>query len=47
MFSHVIVGTNDLDRAKSFYDPLMATLGVPPARHKPLRPAPHGVTRRG
>lgn len=31
MFSHVMVGTNDLERAKSFYDGLLATLGVPPA----------------
>ena len=32
MFSHVMVGTNDLDRAKTFYDALLGTLGVPPAR---------------
>ncbi|MCI3131988.1 VOC family protein [Phenylobacterium aquaticum] len=31
MFSHIMVGTNDLDRAKAFYDPLMATLGAGPA----------------
>ncbi len=31
MFSHVMIGTNDLDRAKSFYDALLATLDVPPA----------------
>ena len=31
MFSHIMVGTNDLDRAKSFYDALLGTLGVPPA----------------
>ena len=31
MFSHVMVGTNDLDRAKTFYDALLGTLGVPPA----------------
>lgn len=29
MFSHVMVGTNDLDRAKSFYDAVLGTLGVP------------------
>lgn len=37
MFSHVMVGTNDLDRAKAFYDNLLGTLGVPPAivdRHR-------------
>jgi catechol 2,3-dioxygenase-like lactoylglutathione lyase family enzyme len=31
MFSHIMVGTNDLDRAKSFYDALLGTLGVAPA----------------
>ncbi|HSZ52066.1 MAG TPA: VOC family protein [Caulobacteraceae bacterium] len=31
MFSHVMIGTNDLDKAKSFYDALLGTLGVPPA----------------
>ena len=37
MFSHIMVGTNDLERAKSFYDALLGTLGVPPAmvdRHR-------------
>lgn len=29
MFSHVMIGTNDLDQAKAFYDALLATLGVP------------------
>jgi catechol 2,3-dioxygenase-like lactoylglutathione lyase family enzyme len=32
MFSHVMIGTNDLDRAKAFYDALLGTLGVPPGR---------------
>ena len=32
MFSHIMIGTNDLDRAKSFYDALLGTLDVPPAR---------------
>jgi catechol 2,3-dioxygenase-like lactoylglutathione lyase family enzyme len=32
MFSHVMIGTNDLDKAKSFYDALFATLDVRPAR---------------
>ena len=31
MFSHIMVGTNDLDRAKAFYDKLLGTLGVRPA----------------
>ena len=37
MFSHVMIGTNDLDAAKSFYDKLLGTLGVPPGvvdRHR-------------
>ena len=37
MFSHVMIGTNDLDRAKAFYDNLLGTLGVPPGavdRHR-------------
>jgi len=37
MFSHIMIGTNDLDRAKAFYDALLGTLGVPPGtvdRHR-------------
>jgi catechol 2,3-dioxygenase-like lactoylglutathione lyase family enzyme len=37
VFSHVMVGTNDLERAKAFYDALLGTLDVPPAtvdRHR-------------
>jgi len=29
MFSHIMVGTNDLDRARTFYDAVLGTLGVP------------------
>ena len=32
MFSHVMIGTNDLERAKAFYDVLLGTLGVRPAK---------------
>jgi catechol 2,3-dioxygenase-like lactoylglutathione lyase family enzyme len=32
MFSHVMIGTNDLEKAKAFYDALLGTLGVAPAR---------------
>ena len=32
MFSHIMVGTNDLDRAKKFYDSVLGALGVPPGR---------------
>ena len=46
MFSHIMVGTNDLDRAKSFYDALLGALGVPPAmvdRHRIFYRMPTGV----
>src|SRR5579875_202907 len=29
MFSHVMIGTNSLDKAKAFYDKLLGALGVP------------------
>ena len=31
MFSHIMIGTNDLDKAKTFYDAVLGALGVPPA----------------
>ena len=31
MFSHIFVGTNDLDKAKTFYDALFAAVGGPSA----------------
>jgi catechol 2,3-dioxygenase-like lactoylglutathione lyase family enzyme len=31
MFSHIMIGTNDLARSKTFYDAVLGTLGVPPA----------------
>jgi catechol 2,3-dioxygenase-like lactoylglutathione lyase family enzyme len=37
MFSHVMIGTNDLDKAKAFYDALLGTLSVGPGfvdRHR-------------
>ena len=46
MFSHIMVGTNDLERAKSFYDAVLGTLGVPPARvdgHRIFYMTPTGV----
>lgn len=30
MFNHVMVGTNDIDQAKTFYDALLGALGVEP-----------------
>jgi catechol 2,3-dioxygenase-like lactoylglutathione lyase family enzyme len=32
MFSHIMVGTNDLEKAKAFYDTLLGTLDVKPAK---------------
>ena len=29
MFSHIVLGTNDVDRAKKFYDATLGALGVP------------------
>jgi catechol 2,3-dioxygenase-like lactoylglutathione lyase family enzyme len=46
MYSHIMVGTNDLERAKSFYDALLGALGVPPAmvdRHRIFYRTPTGV----
>jgi catechol 2,3-dioxygenase-like lactoylglutathione lyase family enzyme len=46
MFSHVMIGTNDLDKAKKFYDAVLGTLGVPPAvvdGHRIFYITPKGV----
>ena len=46
MFSHVMIGTNNLERAKSFYDKVLGTLGIPPAfvdRHRIFYRTPTGV----
>ena len=46
MFSHIMIGTNNLERAKTFYDALLGTLGVPPARidgHRIFYMTPTGV----
>ena len=46
MFSHIMVGTNDLDRAKQFYDAVLGTLGVGPGfvdRHRVFYMTPKGV----
>ncbi len=46
MFSHIMIGTNDLDKAKSFYDKVLGTLGVPPAMvdgHRIFYMTPTGV----
>jgi len=46
MFSHVMVGTNDLEKARSFYDALLGTLGVRPGKvdgHRVFWRTPTGV----
>jgi catechol 2,3-dioxygenase-like lactoylglutathione lyase family enzyme len=32
MFSHIMIGTNDVHKAKAFYDKVLGTLGVPEGR---------------
>jgi catechol 2,3-dioxygenase-like lactoylglutathione lyase family enzyme len=46
MFSHIMVGTNDLNRAKTFYDAVLGTLGVGPSfvdGHRMFYMTPTGV----
>ena len=46
MYSHIMVGTNDLDRSKAFYDAVMGALGVGPAMvdgHRMYYLTPTGV----
>jgi catechol 2,3-dioxygenase-like lactoylglutathione lyase family enzyme len=46
MFSHIMIGTNDLDRSKAFYDAVLGTLGVAPGavdRHRVFWRTPAGV----
>ena len=46
MFSHIMIGTNDLEKAKAFYDPLFGALGVSPAMvdgHRIFYRTPEGV----
>lgn len=46
MFSHLMIGTNQLDHAKVFYDAVLATLGVPAGsvdRHRVFWRTPAGV----
>jgi catechol 2,3-dioxygenase-like lactoylglutathione lyase family enzyme len=46
MFSHVMLGTNDLVRAKTFYDALLNTLGVAAGRvdrHRVFWRSPTGL----
>jgi catechol 2,3-dioxygenase-like lactoylglutathione lyase family enzyme len=46
MFSHIMVGTNDVKRAKAFYDAALGALGVPPGLdqgHRVFYMTPTGV----
>ena len=46
MFSHIMIGTNDLERSKAFYDAVLGTLGVKPGnvdRHRVFWRTPTGV----
>lgn len=31
MFSHIMIGSNDIERSKRFYDAVLGVLGAPPA----------------
>jgi catechol 2,3-dioxygenase-like lactoylglutathione lyase family enzyme len=37
MFSHIIIGSNDLARSKIFYDAILGVLGAPPPREEENR----------
>jgi catechol 2,3-dioxygenase-like lactoylglutathione lyase family enzyme len=46
MFSHVMIGTNDLVKSKAFYDKVLATLDIQPGRvdrHRVFYRTPTGV----
>jgi catechol 2,3-dioxygenase-like lactoylglutathione lyase family enzyme len=46
MFSHIMVGTSDLDRAKTFYDAVLGSIGVKPGfvdRHRIFYRTPTGT----
>jgi catechol 2,3-dioxygenase-like lactoylglutathione lyase family enzyme len=46
MFSHIMIGTNNLERAKAFYDAALGTLGIAPGnvdRHRIFWRTPTGV----
>ena len=46
MFSHIMIGTNDLAKAKTFYDAVLGTLGIGPSMvdgHRMFYLTPTGV----
>jgi catechol 2,3-dioxygenase-like lactoylglutathione lyase family enzyme len=50
LFSHVMIGTNDVEKAKAFYDKVLGTLGISPGHvdhHLDRRPRVRYPTRSG
>lgn len=46
MFSHIMIGTNDLEKSKKFYDAALGALGIPAGmvdRHRVFWRTPTGV----
>jgi catechol 2,3-dioxygenase-like lactoylglutathione lyase family enzyme len=46
MFSHIMIGTNDLAKAKTFYDAVLGTLGIGPSTvdgHRMFYMTPGGI----
>jgi catechol 2,3-dioxygenase-like lactoylglutathione lyase family enzyme len=46
MFSHIMIGSNQLEKSKAFYDAVLGTLGVPAGfvdRHRVFWRTPAGV----
>jgi catechol 2,3-dioxygenase-like lactoylglutathione lyase family enzyme len=46
MFSHIMIGTNDLPRAKAFYDALLGAIGIAPSiidKHRIFFMTPTGI----
>ncbi|WP_343517751.1 VOC family protein [Sphingomonas sp.] len=41
MFNHIMVGSNDLDRSKSFYDAVLGTLGFAGEAHRDVAKTGH------
>jgi catechol 2,3-dioxygenase-like lactoylglutathione lyase family enzyme len=35
--THIMLGSNDLDKSRAFYDATLSTIGYPPAKHDPHR----------
>lgn len=35
MFSHIVIGSNDLEKSKQFYDATLGSLGIAPGQYDP------------